>query len=210
MNTELFLRFVLYLHIAAGATALVSGAASVIVSKGGKLHKRTGKVFFWAMILVSLTAFAISIIKDNKFLLAIGAFSFYMNYIGYRALKRKKIKYKWFDWAVVIISLCAAVFMVSSRNIVLTVFGAILCYLLFINTRVQFQNEEKQKEARKKRVIAHLGNMLGTYIATFTAFVVVNVNFVKPGWIVWLLPTAIGLPLIFYYRRKWEAKHASQ
>lgn len=207
MDTELFLKTVLYLHIAAGGTALLSGGLSIAVNKGSKVHKLSGKVFFMAMIAVALSAFIISIIKDNKFLLAIGAFSFYMNYIGYGALKNKKIIYRWFDWAVVIVSASSALYMVSSRNIVLTVFGAILCYLLFINTRVQFQNEEKQKEAKKKRVIAHLGNMLGTYIATVTAFVVVNVNFVKPSWIVWLLPTVIGLPLIIYYTRKWEEKH---
>ena len=62
------------------------------------------------------------------------------------------------------------------------------------------------KEVRKRKMLAHIGNMMGAYIATVTAFVVVNINFVKPGWIVWLLPTALGLPVIMCYTRVWKKK----
>jgi hypothetical protein len=53
----------------------------------------------------------------------------------------------------------------------------------------------------------HIGGMGGGYIATVTAFVVVNVK-MNPGWILWLLPTAIGAPIIYrtvaHYKRQFR------
>ncbi len=203
---ELALRLFLYAHIAAGGTALLSGLVAILTAKGGKLHKASGKVFFAAMLAVAISALVIAVAKGNSFLLAIGVFSFYLNYFGYRVLKNRDAKFKWLDWVVVLFSVAAAVYMVSSKQIVLTAFGVLLVYLLAGNILPQLQSAEKIKEVRRKRVLSHLGYMTGTYIATLTAFLVVNINFVKPGWIVWLLPTAVGLPVIIYYNKVWKKK----
>ncbi len=203
---EIALGVFLYLHIVAGMSALLTGLVAILTPKGGKQHRFTGKIFFVAMLVVALSAFVIAIVKNIPFLLAIGMFSFYLNYFGYRVLKNREAKFKWQDWLVVAFSLGSACYMVSSANIVLTVFGGLLGYLLVGNVWPQFRGEEKLKEVRRKRVLIHLGYMTGTYIATFTAFLVVNINFVKPGWIVWLLPTAVGLPVIIYYNRVWREK----
>ncbi len=203
---EQILPVLLYTHIAAGGTALLSGMVAIVTPKGDKVHKRSGKVYFYAMLLVALSAFVISVIKSNAFLLAISIFSFYLTYFGYRALKNRTAKFVWYDWAVIIFSTANALYMVYTRNIVLVAFGLILVMLASRNAQAQLSGEEKLKEARKLRLLSHSGNMLGSYIATVTAFTVVNINFVKPGWIVWLLPTALGLPAIMYYNRKLKAK----
>jgi len=44
--------------------------------------------------------------------------------------------------------------------------------------------------------------MLGGYISTCTAFLVVNFTEVQYPVLVWLLPTIIGTPLIAYWTRK--------
>lgn len=199
---DAILKILLYTHIAGGACALLTGAASIVTKKGGKLHRRSGIVFFYSMLAVAFSAFVISIVKDIPFLLAVSVFSFYLNYTGYRALKNKTGKYEWYDWAITLLSVLTAVYMIYTTTIVLMVFGTLLCLIILRNSYTQFKGEEKIKEARKKKVLLHLGNMSGTYIATVTAFLVVNVNFVKPGWVVWLLPTAIGLPFIFYQLKK--------
>lgn len=194
----------LYLHIFAGFMALANGLVALIVEKGAWTHRMSGRIFFVSMIAVALSALIISVAKSNYFLLAIAVFSFYMNYTGYRALKNKEVKYKWFDWAVSICAGLTAVFMILSFKTVLITFGAFLLLLLYQNLSTQFLSEEKMKEERKKRIVVHIRNMAGAYIATSTAFVVVNINFVKPGWIVWLLPTALGTPIIIYYTRLWK------
>ncbi len=51
--------------------------------------------------------------------------------------------------------------------------------------------------------------MMAAYIATTTAFVVVNLSQQLPdafGILVWFAPTAIGTPLIFYWVNKYKQK----
>lgn len=199
------LQALLYSHIAGGGVALLTGAVALLTIKGGRAHKRAGLVFFYAMLLVAVSAFAISVAKGKGFLLAISIFSFYLTYTGYRVLKNKTAKYAWYDWLVTAIALACAVYMISTQAVVLLAFGFLLCFIIGRNSYAQFKGEEKLKEIRKKRISAHLGNMSGAYIATLTAFLVVNVDFIQPGWVVWLLPTAVGLPFIFYHLRKRNA-----
>jgi hypothetical protein len=58
---------------------------------------------------------------------------------------------------------------------------------------------------RKHWLYTHIGNMGGGYISTWTAFLVVNIDFL-PNIVVWLLPTVIGIPLIAYAIRKQKLK----
>lgn len=206
VTLNLIYKVILYIHIAAGSIALLAGFVPFFTPKGNKLHKRAGKVFYWAMMIISFTAVVISLYKNIPFLLAIAVFSFYMNYTGYRVLKYKKGKFKWFDWIPLVISIAAVLYMLTSMKIVLTVFGALLAFFILQDIRKQFKNDEDKKQIAKEKIIDHLGRMSGTYIGTFTAFAVVNVRFVQPGWIVWLLPTVIGVPIIIYYIRQWRKK----
>jgi uncharacterized membrane protein len=50
---------VLQLHIAAGALALLLGAAAVVVRKGGTRHRRAGRLFVLSMLVMGLTASAL-------------------------------------------------------------------------------------------------------------------------------------------------------
>jgi hypothetical protein len=56
---------------------------------------------------------------------------------------------------------------------------------------------------------AHMGGMIGSYIAAVSAFSVVNFHFL-PTAVRWLWPSAIGVPGIFiwigYYKRKFGRK----
>ena len=45
----LFESYMLYLHILAGVTALVAGLISIVVQKGKKWHRKSGKLYFMAM-----------------------------------------------------------------------------------------------------------------------------------------------------------------
>ena len=56
-------------------------------------------------------------------------------------------------------------------------------------------NSSKSNENR--RLYRHIGRMGGAYIATCTAFIVVNFTFL-PDILLWLGPTFIGSPLIAY------------
>jgi hypothetical protein len=57
----------------------------------------------------------------------------------------------------------------------------------------------------------HLGNMIGSYIAAWSAFSVVTLSrYLGDAWYVWLWPTIVGVPAIVlttaYYRRKFAPR----
>lgn len=50
--------------------------------------------------------------------------------------------------------------------------------------------------------------MVVAYISAFTAFLVVNVQFYGPNWVIWLAPTFIFVPLMRYWTNKYARKLA--
>ena len=55
----------LAVHFAAGLVSIVAGTIALSVAKGGRLHKQSGLVFTWAMIVLGLTAAGIGT-YENK------------------------------------------------------------------------------------------------------------------------------------------------
>ena len=46
----------LSIHIAAGGLAIVLGAVALLVKKGGTIHRRSGLLFVYAMLVLGTTA----------------------------------------------------------------------------------------------------------------------------------------------------------
>lgn len=203
---ESIIRFFIYLHAGLGGIALLSGTLAMIFQKGKNAHKKSGKVFFICLLISAVIAIIISLLPNhyNPFLLSIGIFSLYLLLSGYRALRYKRKDFKLgIDKLIASIMLITGLAMIllplissGKLNIVLSIFGGIGLFsairdLLIFN---------KKEAMRKSWLRLHLGNMMGAYIASFTAFLVVN-N-VLPNLISWLGPTVIGTFFIIYWNRK--------
>ena len=52
-------------------------------------------------------------------------------------------------------------------------------------------------------LLSHLQRMVGTYIASVTAFLVVNVR-MEPAVLLWLGPTILIVPLIIYWSKRYK------
>jgi uncharacterized membrane protein len=204
-NMELISKVSLILHIAAGFTALATGAIAILTKKGGKAHTSAGKIYYWAMTLVALTAVVISLYKNITFLLLIAIFSYYLTFTGYRSLKIKLLKegesIKILDWSILGISTLTSLVMIGMSVLQILplpqaagLFGGIM----FLFSIEDYQFFTKKKAEKQEWLYRHIKRMCGAYIATFTAFVVVNVH-TNPDYLGWILPTLIGTPLIFYY-----------
>lgn len=210
---EIILKTALFIHIASGMIALLTGLLAMLFKKGGKNHRLSGKIYFWCMMVVAVTALLMSISKDIIFLTLIAVFSFYLSFSGYRAAYLKNDRVAWIDWAMLLILALNGLYMTASGgyalfrgniglNPVLVVFG--LTCLAF--TASDIDRFRRRRTAIKTAwLFDHMSRMLGSYIATFTAFLVVNVQ-MNPAWLPWLLPTVIGTPMISvwiaYYKRK--------
>ena len=56
----------LAVHFAAGLAAIVTGTIALAVAKGGRLHKQSGLVFTWAMVVLGLTAAGIGTYENRS------------------------------------------------------------------------------------------------------------------------------------------------
>lgn len=80
------------IHIAAGATALISGVLAMSTKKGQKNHRLFGKLFFWSMAITCLLGLNAGIFRPNYLLfIPIALISFYQVATGYRILYIKKL-----------------------------------------------------------------------------------------------------------------------
>src|SRR5690349_5423961 len=50
------MQLLLPIHIAAGGFAIVLGAVALSVKKGGALHRKSGMLFVWAMLVMAFSA----------------------------------------------------------------------------------------------------------------------------------------------------------
>src|SRR5215471_2643954 len=78
------------IHISAGTIALFLAPLAMLTVKGGRAHRRWGKIYFWAMAVVAATAVVMALWRPQIFLALLAVFSFYMAFTGYRTLSRKR------------------------------------------------------------------------------------------------------------------------
>lgn len=192
----------LWAHIFFGFLALLAGLIALSSMKGGQAHRVTGRVFFTSMVVVAVSALALAGISRNWFLLYIAVFALYQNYSGFRAIRNKSLRPDAMDWAVWGCAVVVAVLMLATANIVLLVFGGIMA-VLTLRDVVLFARVLRGINLRPRQWLTrHIGMMTGAYIATVTAFVVVNVRVFDPVWLPWLVPTVLGMPIMAYWMRR--------
>jgi len=201
------MQILLPIHILAGTIALLCAALAVSSEKGKRLHMISGRIYFWGMATIFLTAIPMSIISSNIFLFLIAIFSFYLAFAGMRFARNRKGVATILDWIAVCLMIfsgigmwiLAAIYFLNSNTqyIVLLVFGFLAIALGYTDLR-SYKNESA---TGKERISRHLTNMMGGTIAVITAVLVVNVN-IEPVWIWWVLPTALITPVIIWWKIK--------
>ena len=201
------MQYLLFTHIIAGSISLIAAVLAVLSSKGKKLHILSGRTYFWGMAIIFLTAIPMSIVSANIFLFLVAIFSFYLAYAGMRFARNRKGIANFFDWVAIGLMVLSGVIMLflatnyfmnsNSQYITLTVFGFIAISLGYAD----FKSYRNKSAIGKQRIARHLTNMLAGTIAVITAVLVTNVN-IEPVFILWILPTIIITPIIFWWNRK--------
>src|SRR6202789_221489 len=106
------LRVLLILHITRGVTAFVCAPVALATAKGGKVHRRWGKVYFWAMAGVAVTALILSFALPIFFLAMVAVFSFYSAFAAYRILYLKDMykgaRPKAVDWLAAVVTVLSS------------------------------------------------------------------------------------------------------
>lgn len=217
------IRFLLALHIAGGSVALASMFLPLLSNKGGLTHRRSGWVFVAGMALVSVTALALS---AARFLTDPGAegrqaglFLFYVAILtssgvsaGVRVLRfkqRRDAHRHWWDLGLAgtltLSGLALFVYGAGSGRHLMTAFSVIG----IVTGGSQLAYWLRPPAHHMHWWFEHMSAMLGSCIATVTAFLVVNAQALGAetfATAVWLAPTAVGVPTTAiwtaYYRRR--------
>jgi len=199
------IQMILFLHILAGVAALAAAGIAVGSAKGGRLHRRTGNIYTLAMFFVGVSALVLAVVHPNPFLFAVGVFSLYLVFTGWRAAMVREGRPRGLDHAGGAVMTLAGIGMLGwgaqgllagtgAQPVILVAFGSIGLTLALSDWR----DWARGPIAGKARIARHLSRMLGGTIATITAASVVNLGFL-PDLLVWLGPTALITPLIFWW-----------
>ncbi|MBL6449523.1 hypothetical protein JMN32_24640 [Fulvivirga sp. 29W222] len=206
----------LLIHILAGCIALIAAPVAMVVSKGANTHRIWGKVYFWTMSAIFVTALVLSIFKWIPFLLMIAVFSYYWVVSGYRWLYLKRLGRgaapAMLDWIALVIALAFNLVFIGWG--IVQAMGNELGFYAYLaigfgigglivalgNLRSFLSNKDKNKW-----LFEHIGGMLGSYIAAVTAFSSQVFTFM-PGLWQWVWPSIIGVPVITYTIYKYKKK----
>src|SRR5688572_2101181 len=77
----------LAVHFAAGLVSIVTGTIALAVAKGGRLHKQSGLVFTWAMIVLGLTAAGIGLFENRPSQVFAGLLAAYLVFTAMTTVK---------------------------------------------------------------------------------------------------------------------------
>ncbi|WP_291867209.1 DUF2306 domain-containing protein [Maribacter sp.] len=206
------IKILIYTHAVFGGIALLAGFVSMVAKKGLAIHKKSGIVFYYTMLISAITAMIVAFLPNHHsaFLFAVGIFSLYFILTGKRALRFKNKNHNFqIDKWISIVMIITGILMIflpiiwnKSIHIVLCVF-AIIGILFSIRDLILYKNPIKVKDSWLK---LHLVKMIGGYISATTAFVVVNQFF--PSFYGWFIPGIIGASFISFWIRKVNRKNS--
>ncbi len=217
----IWMRTLLALHIAAGTAAFLLAPVALATAKGGKTHKQWGMVYLWAMGLVTATAIPMAFYRPVLFLTLVAVFSFYSAWAGYRVLRLKSLakggSAEPIDWIAGMVTFFSSGMLailgtfrpaaVQGIGVVSIAFGFIGMWL----AAAQMISFVKKPKEKMFWWYTHLGYMIGSYIAAWSAFSSVTLTrSLGNVWYVWLWPTIVGVPAIIlmigYYKRKFASR----
>lgn len=223
------MKMLLGVHVAGGATALLSMLIPLLSRKGGLTHRRAGWVFVAGMTVVAITAFLLSgyhlLFGTGQNERTAGAFLFYIALLtgagvsaGIRVLRAKRRttvhRHPW-DLSVATLLTAGAILLAVYGLAISSALLVSFSIIGFINGGGQLAYWLRPPTEPMHWWYEHMNQMLGACIAATTAFVVNNAGRLGlPGnsLIVWLGPAAIGVPagIIWtrYYRRKFAGRGA--
>ena len=215
----------LIIHVSAGSTALIAGLFPMFSKKGSRLHNRTGLVYVYCMIIVAVTALLLCGLQPFKmmrlFLTGIAIFSFYLCMTGWRATKQKKSgparADKLLTYSTLVVSAAMigfGAYLLMSGLSVFAVLFVVFGFLTFRNAQYDYKSFGTEP-VKMHWFYHHITRMGGSYIATFTAFLVNNMYRMLPSTapsgievLGWIAPAVVGGLLIRrtvqYYRAKFK------
>ena len=219
----------IFTHVGAGITALIFAPLAMLTQKGGSAHRRWGRVYFWAMFVIFVSALALLVVRPNVFLFIISILSFYGAFTGVRALRRKHPergeRAALLDWVAASVALVAGVsfvvwgvlpllnLSVSETPVAFSLLGIGFGIFLSKDAWADLKSFRRPSPQPNWWLTYHLERMVGSYLAAVTAFMVQNVGPHLPAdlaWTVWVAPGLLGGVGISFWIRYYQKEFAKR
>lgn len=219
---DILYKTLLFLHVSAGFSSIGLFFVPAFARKGGKLHRRVGLWYTYAMWLMVITAALLCCIQISRGNTSIALFLGFLAlltarplYFGIAVLRNKKgptARMMIIDRALRIALGLFSIFMIGNGlnlwgpegNVLSLIFGALGMTVWPILIK-----EARGVTLEYSWMEEHIGQMVVAAIAAFTAFLVFgsqrafgNIVPEKFQFIVWVAPTVVGLVLSSRYKKK--------
>lgn len=97
------------LHIITGLVGLVSGAVALYALKGGKLHRKSGMIFVYAMLVMSASGAVMAALKPERISVVGGLLAFYLVTTALLTVRRPVHGLHWINAAAMLFGLTVSV-----------------------------------------------------------------------------------------------------
>jgi len=108
------------LHIIGGLLGLTSGAVALSAGKGGKLHRKSGLVFVYAMMLMSVSGAVMAALKPERISVIAGMLTLYLVTTALLTVRRRAQGFDWFTASTMffglIVGLLSITFAIQGLN----------------------------------------------------------------------------------------------
>jgi peptidoglycan/LPS O-acetylase OafA/YrhL len=106
-------------HVAAGAVGIVSGFVALFVRKGGRLHRKSGMVFVYAMLVMAVIGAGLASIdhhrlsgapmKAQRISVLAGVLTFYLVVTALLTVRRRTQRSRWVEVGALLVALAVCV-----------------------------------------------------------------------------------------------------
>ena len=213
----------LWIHIPAGTLSLILFWIPVMVKKGNNTHRKVGRIYYWTMWIVQITALLLSInnVFLDRYIMAsflgfLAILTGYPLWYSYEILQQKKEwsdRYfktrKAFACVLFLASMCmiigAALLKFQDFGILMLFFG-----LLGIPSLRDVLMTKEVATAKENRIKMHMKGTIISGIAAYTAFLSFGGrslfgDLLSGYWqfLPWIAPTIIGLIILRFMKKKY-------
>ena len=197
------------MHVIFGSTALALGLIALLSQKGNRLHKKSGKLFLWCLIVVIITGLiGVFVFNRNTFLLVITADSAYLGFSGYSVLKHKNNKIRILDVFVALLTLLSVFYFLYYFKSIGMIWSPIIIYstvgyLLFIITYDFLRYLIPKSRYKNLWLYEHILKMVSAFSAILSAFSGTVFENYQPysQFLPSTLCMVIAIGFIFYYAK---------
>src|SRR5512145_3201700 len=96
------------IHIIGGLVGLTSGAAALSAYKGGRLHRKSGMIFVYAMSVLSVTGPVMAALKPEQISIIAGMLTVYLVITALLTVRRPRVRSRWVDVGAMVFALMVA------------------------------------------------------------------------------------------------------